>query len=652
MESTFTLLRVRGIAIGAHWSWLFVFALVVWSLATVVFPAEYHGLDGSIPVVMALVAAVVLFGSVILHELGHALRALEEGMPIKGITLWLFGGVAHLAGPPPSAGAEFRVAACGPVVSAGLAAGFGALGWLAAAAGGPAPVRVTLEYLAWINLVLLGFNLVPALPLDGGRVLRAWLWQRQQSFTAATRSAARAGKAFGYMLVAIGVTGVFTGTGGSGIWFVVVGWFLIQAAQGEATQALVRHALGDLRVRDVMDGDPVPGDAGASAEGPVVGADQPVTEALVTLQRSKGRAVVVEDDRPVGVLRIADVAEAVERGRGRDAGEPPARSAGAGVWVVVALVILGAGAALYHPPYVVVSPGEAIEVSDDIRIEGVPVDRLDGRYFITTVRLTRPSALRTLWASLRADREVLPASQLVPPGVSQEEYGRIQRTVFRESRDIAAAAAARAVGLAVSVTGSGARVVDVVDGSPAEGRLAPGDVVVQVDGRAIGTSEGLRGAIRSQPAGTALRVVVERDGGREEVTVESRDLPDLAGGVGIGVLIETRDFAVDLPFEISFEERDIGGPSAGLAYALAIADLLEEGDFARGRAVAATGTVDITGDVGPVGGVEQKAIAVDAAGADVFLVPAAEVDEAERRGLRVIGVDSVGDALAGLRNAA
>jgi Zn-dependent protease len=252
MESSFTLFRVRGIAIGAHWTWLLVFAMVVWSLATALFPARYPDLDGSTYVVMALVAAVVLFGSVVLHELGHALRALEEGMPIKGITLWLFGGVAQLAGSPPSAGAEFRVAACGPVVSAVLAVVFGAAAGLAGWAGWPAAVQGTLEYLGWLNLALLGFNVVPALPLDGGRVLRAWLWQRQRSFTAATRSAARAGQAFAFVLIAVGLAGLFTGSGPGGIWSAFLGWFLLQAAQGEAAQATIREALGGLRVRDVM----------------------------------------------------------------------------------------------------------------------------------------------------------------------------------------------------------------------------------------------------------------------------------------------------------------------------------------------------------------------------------------------------------------
>ena len=117
MESSFTILRLRGIPIGAHWSWLFIFTIVFWSLATALFPSTYPGLDGSTYLVMGVAAAALFFGSVLLHELGHAFRALDEGMPIEGITLWLFGGVARLRGMPHGPGAEFRVAIAGPLVT-------------------------------------------------------------------------------------------------------------------------------------------------------------------------------------------------------------------------------------------------------------------------------------------------------------------------------------------------------------------------------------------------------------------------------------------------------------------------------------------------------------------------------------------------------
>ncbi len=156
-------------------------------------------------------------------------------------------------------------------------------------------------------------------------------------------------------------------------------------------------------------------------------------------------------------------------------------------------------------------------------------------------------------------------------------------------------------------------------------------------------------AIRSRPAGTELAVVVDRDGTRRTERVTTEALPDVVARVGIGVLIETRDLDVDLPFDVRFGERDVGGPSAGLAYGLALADLLDDEDFARGRTIAAPGTISLDGDVGPVGGVEQKAIAVDDVGADLFLVPEREVGQAAGKGVRVRGVDRLHEALSFLR---
>src|ERR671914_580384 len=285
-ESSFTILRVRGIPIGVHWTWLLVFAIVVWSLGTVLFPATYPGLDGATYLAMAVAAALLFFGSVLAHELGHALRALDEGQHIEGITLWLFGGVARLRGNPHSPGTELRVAAAGPGVA---------------------------DYLGRINLILLAFNLVPALPLDGGRILRAWLWRRQGSFVVATRSAARAGRAFGIVLVAVGLLELFTGAGLGGVWLVFLGWFLIQAAQDEATMALQRQVLGGRRVRDLMTPDPV-----------AVPPDVTVAELIELAARARRFSTypVVEDGRLVGVVPLRAVAtvpsEERERRRVRD----------------------------------------------------------------------------------------------------------------------------------------------------------------------------------------------------------------------------------------------------------------------------------------------------------------------------------------------
>ncbi|HEX2274981.1 MAG TPA: CBS domain-containing protein [Acidimicrobiales bacterium] len=701
MESTFTLLRVRGIPIGVHWSWLFVFAIVVWSLATALFPATYPDLEGSTYVAMALAAAAVFFASVLLHELGHALRGVREGVPIEGITLWLLGGVARLRGNPPSPPAEFRVAIYGPLVTLVLTAAFGAAALVGDRLDWPASFQGVVDYLARINGLLLAFNMVPALPLDGGRVLRSWLWHRQQSFAAATRSAARVGQAFGLMLIAIGLLGLFDGGGQGGIWFVFLGWFLLQAAQAEVTMAEVRRALAGRKVGEVMTPDPVvvPPDLPVSdlidrvgqdrrfssfpvveggrpvglvslrmaaalpraerdartvadimkplGELPTATPDQDVVDVLPKLEGDPSRAVVTDGDRLVGVVSGRDVLRAVEAGA---LTAPPerARRAGPLVWTVVVIALLVAGAALYHPPYVVIAPGEATDAAADVRIEGVPVTPVNGRYLLTSVRLSQPSALRVLVALLRPDREVLRLSEVVPRGVDPDRYADRQRDVFTESQMLAAVAAARSQGLPVSMTGNGVRVVAVLRGSPAADVLQVGDVIVAVDGQQVTDAARLAQTVSSRPAGTRFRLTFERGSERLEREVTTARLPQLAGGVGLGVSIDTRGLDVDLPFEVSFARRNVGGPSAGLAYALAIADMLAEQDYARGRVIATTGTIDAGGEVGPVGGVEQKAVAADDAGAAVFLVPAGEVEAAEDADARVHGVETLRQALDAL----
>ena len=703
MESSVTFLRVRGIAIGAHWSWLFVFALVVWSLGTALFPATYPGLDGGTYLTMALVAAALFFTSVILHELGHAFRALSEGIRLEGITLWLLGGVARISGLPPSAGAEFRVAAAGPAVSLLLTALFGALALAGDRLGLHGAAQGVVDYLARINLLVLAFNLVPALPLDGGRVLRAWLWHRQRSFGAATRSAAKAGQAFGAMLVGIGLLGLFSGPGVGGIWLAFLGWFIVQAAQAEAAMALLKQAVGDVRVRDVMRPDPVTvapdvsvadflEQAGAHLgfstypvtddgelrglvsvraaaavpsadrtsrrvsdimaprdELAVVAPDLGLLEALQHLREGRQRAMVLDQDRLVGMLSGADVAAAVEVGQARaPEREPGVRSPGVLVWVVVALILLVAASLLYHPPYVVITPGDALDVVDDVRITGVPVDEVNGRYLALTVRLHQPTAFGAAVAALRTDRDVVALSAVLPPDVSAREYSRMEQAVFRESRQVAAAAAARAVGLPVEVSGSGVRVTDVVRGAPAAGVLRAGDVIVAVDARPVTEASDLQEVLRARPAGTEFVMTVERGGGRRDVRVTSSRLPSLTGGVGVGILVETRDLEVELPFEVRFQDRDVGGPSAGLAYALAMADLLDPADRAGGRTIAATGTIELDGDVGPVGGIPEKTVVAEEADADVLLVPAAELDAAREGDVPVRAVQGLEEALRSL----
>ena len=168
--------RVRGVEVRINWSWLVIFALIVWSLADGVFPSQNPGLSRGVHLAMAIVAALLFFVSLLLHELAHAWQARREGMEIDGITLWLFGGVSQFKTRFPSAAAEFRIAIAGPLVSLVL----GVVFVLVALAGLPSAVDGVAAWLGYINLSLGVFNLIPALPIDGGRVLRAALWQARQ----------------------------------------------------------------------------------------------------------------------------------------------------------------------------------------------------------------------------------------------------------------------------------------------------------------------------------------------------------------------------------------------------------------------------------------------------------------------------------------
>ena len=369
MNASFSLGRIAGIKIGINWTWLVVFALITWSLATQVFPDQNSGLSDTTYVVMAVVASLLFFSSILLHELGHAFQARREGMEIEGITLWLFGGVAQFRGMFPSAGAEFRIAIAGPLVSLALGIAFVAI---AVAVSLSNAVDGVAAWLGYINLSLLVFNLLPALPLDGGRVLRAALWGAKHDFATATRIASTIGRGFGYVFIAAGVAMFFWADEVGGLWLAFIGWFLLGAATSEARYLAVRDALGGLRVRDLMVRDPatVPPDLSIAdlmddvvwthryttypvvengravgllpfrsvaqvprrewdertvrdsmlprSEVPTLEADDSLEEALVELGNGVGRGLVLDGDRLVGFLSITDLVRALEtRGLGR-----------------------------------------------------------------------------------------------------------------------------------------------------------------------------------------------------------------------------------------------------------------------------------------------------------------------------------------------
>ena len=254
---SFPLFRLLGFQIKADTSWIFLAALIVWSLAKGYFPTALPGQDAGTYWQMAVVGAAGLFGSLILHELAHSVVARRYGLPISGITLFLFGGVAEMKEEPRSARVEFNVAVAGPLMSFFLAILFYLIGRLLEGAGTAGAVAAVVVYLATINIILAVFNLVPAFPLDGGRMFRAFLWWRSGDFAAATRTATASGQNFGLVLIGLGIFFIVTGNVGAGIWQLVLGLFLRAAATASMQQMVTKNALEGVPVAQFMTRDPV-----------------------------------------------------------------------------------------------------------------------------------------------------------------------------------------------------------------------------------------------------------------------------------------------------------------------------------------------------------------------------------------------------------
>lgn len=240
---SFPLLRIFGFEVRVDPSWFIIALLVTWSLATGLFPALQPGLPPSSYWAMGAIGAAGLFASIVLHELSHSLTARRLGVQIRSITLFIFGGVAEMAEEPRSAKEEFLVAIAGPLASIGIAFACLAADVVSTAAGIPPQVVLVLRYLWWVNLLLVVFNLVPAFPLDGGRVLRSILWRFKGDLNWATRITSSLGAGFGIALIALGVVNVIRGQLIGGLWWVLIGMFLRAAAAGSYRQLLARNAL-------------------------------------------------------------------------------------------------------------------------------------------------------------------------------------------------------------------------------------------------------------------------------------------------------------------------------------------------------------------------------------------------------------------------
>ena len=249
MTPTIRLGRLFGIDIGFNWSLVFIFVLIAWTLATGVLPQDVPGQGAGAYWVAGAAGAIVFYACLLAHELSHALVARRNGMKVAGITLWLFGGVSQLEGEPKSAGAEALIAGVGPLTSFAIA--LIALG-MALATSANALVSDLLGWLAFVNLALGLFNLVPAFPLDGGRLLSSVFWWRSGSRLRGVHTAVRVGRLFAFLMIAIGLLELFTGAVVDGIWIAFIGWFLLSAGSSEEAGTTIKTLLKSVPVSAAM----------------------------------------------------------------------------------------------------------------------------------------------------------------------------------------------------------------------------------------------------------------------------------------------------------------------------------------------------------------------------------------------------------------
>ncbi|KPL06415.1 hypothetical protein AMJ71_09735, partial [candidate division TA06 bacterium SM1_40] len=246
------LFRLFGIQVSLNYTWFIIFALITWTLAVRYFPSTYPGLSPWVYWLVGAVAALLLFVSVLFHEFSHSLVARRSGLPIKEITLFIFGGVAQMGEDVKDPRTELKMAVAGPAASVLLAVLFGASAAFFYITVGRSPLVAVLTYVATLNLILTFFNLVPGFPLDGGRVLRALLWMRTNDIRQATRIASAVGQGFAILLILLGVVSFLSGQLVSGVWLVLIGLFLKQAAELGYRQVMVRRSLMGIKVRELM----------------------------------------------------------------------------------------------------------------------------------------------------------------------------------------------------------------------------------------------------------------------------------------------------------------------------------------------------------------------------------------------------------------
>jgi PDZ domain-containing protein len=297
-------------------------------------------------------------------------------------------------------------------------------------------------------------------------------------------------------------------------------------------------------------------------------------------------------------------------------------------------------------PYYTVTPGGTYDVASRVH---VPEEqrRPAGHLAFTAVYEIPASWLEALRIKLNGQAELVPAEEVRPPGTTQEQINQTNKRLIDESKPVAAVVALRAAGYDVAITGQGVEVESVIAGMPAEGVLRTGDIIVAVDGQPTETTNALIEAIRRHQVGDQLTLTIRRDGQTQDVRVGTKSSPSEPGRPLVGVTISTYLFDVRLPFTVDIESDNVGGPSAGLMFALGILDAVTDGDLTRGYYVAGTGTIGADGSIGPIGGAAEKALAAERDGAQIFLAPKDNVDDAERwvHSIRIVPVERFDDAV-------
>ena len=295
----FRLGSVLGFEIRIDFSWFIIFFLILWTFTFAVFPANFPGLSTGAYIAMGVIGTLLFFASLLAHEISHSLVARAKDIPVEGITLFIFGGMSRTRMEAETPGDEFQIAGVGPLSSVVIAAIFWGIAWLALRAGWSVAIIGVAQYLALLNFLLAVFNLLPGFPLDGGRIFRAAVWKSTGDYTKATRWATTGGKWLAYALIAFGLLSVFQGNLG-GLWLVLIGWFLRNAAIASYQQHLLHQVLEHVRASDAMTPDPetVPPDL--------------TLQELVDdhfLKRRFHAFPVASNGRPLGLITLGQVKE-------------------------------------------------------------------------------------------------------------------------------------------------------------------------------------------------------------------------------------------------------------------------------------------------------------------------------------------------------